>query len=293
VTHLKREALFWERYDSNTVKCLLCPHNCLLKEKQSGICNSRKNENGTLVSLNYGDVVVKKVDTLGKRLLFYGNHEDPVLSLGSWGCNLCCDWCYNWEIARLKPLHLVKKYSPEEIRNEVLYLRKTKGVQTIVFTYNEPLVWVEFIIDICEILKSGIDIVLNTNLHVNEKPLLRIIPFVSALNIDLKAFSSFKYALGPKGHFDAVLKNLKLCVEHGKYVEVTFPLIKGFNDDADEFEDLVAFLCKISSEIPLQIRKGYPTYRHFESSPSEDELQYFRAIASKYLKHVELVFEEQ
>ncbi|HDG61894.1 MAG TPA: radical SAM protein, partial [Thermotoga sp.] len=181
-----KKASFWKTLKDGRVMCLLCPNHCILKDHQCGICLSRVNLNGVLYTRNYGEITIMRKDTMNQRLLYF-KPDIKTISIGSWGCNLACNWCYNWEISRYRPDHLIKKISP------VTLVRMLNDTKAIVFTYNEPITWYEYIMDVCKLLSRDVDIILNTNAYVEREPWQELLNYVTALNVDLKAFSPFKY----------------------------------------------------------------------------------------------------
>jgi len=277
-----KKASFWKTLKDGRVMCLLCPNHCILKDHQCGICLSRVNLNGVLYTRNYGEITIMRKDTMNQRLLYF-KPDIKTISIGSWGCNLACSWCYNWEISRYRPDHLIKKISP------VALARMLNDTKAIVFTYNEPITWYEYIMDVCKLLPQDVDIILNTNAYAEREPWRELLNYVTALNVDLKAFSPFKYAIGPKGHFESVLVALEECVKRGKHVEVTFTLIEGFNDDLEEFKKLVMYISSLDGNIPLHIRRGYPAFKYEKGPVSLSTLKLFKTIALKYLRRVEIV----
>ena len=182
------EALFYKVLDGR-LKCQLCPHECILEEGDVGICRVRKNENNKLISLSYKQVSSIALDPIEKKPLKMFMPNTNVLSIGSYGCNLRCPWCQNYSISQKKPPSLT------EIEPETLIeIAVKKGHPSIAFTYNEPVVNYEFVLETAQLAKQkGIKTVLVTSAYIKKDPWLKLLEYIDALNIDLKGYNSKKY----------------------------------------------------------------------------------------------------
>jgi len=179
-THL---AKFYER-KTDYIKCVLCPRFCALREGKTGFCGVRKNVGDKLVSLNYGEISSIALDPIEKKPLRRFMPGTMILSCGSFGCNLSCDFCQNHSIAQATPRTI--EFKPEELVEKALEFRDDGNIG-IAYTYNEPIIWYEYVYDCAVLAKSkGLKNILVSNGYINQAPLIEILPYISAMNIDLK-----------------------------------------------------------------------------------------------------------
>lgn len=280
-----REAVFYEKLAEAKLKCLLCPHACVINPGKNGICRVRKNMSGKLVSLNYGKVAALALDPVEKKPLYHFFPGKNILSAGSFGCNLSCGFCQNYHIAhREPPLYEVM---PDELLGLALEERSRDSVG-VAFTYNEPLVWYEYILDAAELLKSyGLKIVLVTNGYANRTVFKKLLPFIDALNIDIKAFRNEFYRKNCRGDLKTVLDNVELAAGYA-HVEITALIIPGENDDPGEIKEMASFLARLSPDIPLHFSRYYPAYKFRLPPTPEKTLRETRDVAKEYLNFVYL-----
>lgn len=277
-------ALSYNSLNSGVVKCELCPHNCKISNNQTGICKVRKNIDGKLYSLNYGQVSSLGIDPIEKKPLYHFYPQAEVLSLGSWGCNLACSFCQNWQISQQQPSQLKKIAAAEIVENAL-----AKDINLLAYTYSEPTVFYEFMLATAKIAsKKGLKNIMISNGFINEKPLNRLLPYLDAANIDLKAFNNNFYKQHCSGGLEAVKRTIKTLAAEEVHLEVTTLIITDLNDDLEELKALVKWLADINSEIPLHLSRYYPAYQ-LDKSPTNLELMekaYYQA--TKYLDHVYL-----
>lgn len=293
-----KEAEFWKNESSflknedDKIRCLLCPHRCLIKEGQSSRCLSRKNIGGKLYSLNYGKVLGAALDPIEKKPLYHFYPSSYIFSVGTFGCNFDCLFCQNHSLVHSVPIEekIEKKpnnyrdeVSPEELIGAVL---KTPSIG-IAFTYNEPTVWYEYIKDVLPLAKEkDLKTVLVTNGFIEEEPLHKILPMVDAMNIDLKSFSPQFYTNVCKGKIEPVINTIKKAASE-IHVEVTCLVIEGYNSGEDEMEALSQMLAKIRPDIPLHISAFYPAYKMRDKTPTRPEtIRHLCKTAQRNLKYV-------
>ena len=182
-----KQAMYYEKIEDLKVHCFLCPHNCVIKPDSSGICRARKNVSGDLFSINYGEIASLSLDPIEKKPLNRFHPGSFILSAGTFGCNLKCSFCQNWSIAQEKPNTV--NISPSHLVEKAIEL-KTENNIGIAYTYNEPSIWYEFIYETSGIAKEeGLYNVLVTNGFISEEPLRKLLPFIDAMNIDVKAYT--------------------------------------------------------------------------------------------------------
>lgn len=274
--------------DKDQIRCRLCPRCCLLGEGQVGTCGVRRVENGELYTLNYGRLAAANWDPIEKKPLYHFHPGRPILSLGTFGCNLLCSFCQNWSLARGNPEQAGDKVSPEDV---LAMLEREGGPQKVLglaYTYNEPAIWYEFVYDTARLLhEHGYCNVLVTNGFINREPLQKLLPYVDAMNIDVKAFSnSFykEYCQGSKGPvIEAVETAAKQC-----HVEVTCLLIPTLNDSVSEQKALAGWLGDISPDIVLHYSRYFPQHKLDLPPTSPQSMEKARETAQEYLRYVYL-----
>jgi len=278
------EAAYYEKIEDSYVRCQLCPHHCRLKEGQTGLCRVRKNNDGVLVTTNYGEISSIALDPVEKKPLFHYHPGESILSVGTFGCNFECLFCQNYSIAHGTPAsHYTKPESLVKIAEEA----RKNGSIGVAFTYNEPSVWYEYIADVAPMLKEkGLKTVLVSNGYLEKAPLQKLLPFIDAANIDVKAFNEDFYRQICRGSLQPVLRTVENLV--GKaHVEVTTLLIPGKNDSSNEIKELCKWLAEIDKNIPLHLNRYHPSYKMNDILPTPAEVLYkAREIAHKYLNFV-------
>ncbi|MCK5759576.1 MAG: AmmeMemoRadiSam system radical SAM enzyme [Clostridiales bacterium] len=277
-----KEALFYKKMQNRKVQCTLCPNNCIIAEGATGICKVRKNDKGKLFSLNYGMVSSLALDPIEKKPLDFFMPGTQILSAGTYGCNFKCQFCQNWSISQQKPeLEYIDPEKLCEIAGNI------KGNIGIAFTYNEPLIWYEYVYETCKINKSlGMANVLVTNGYINPKPLKQLLPFIDAMNIDLKSFKNTYYTDVCSGQLEPVKQTIIECAKNC-HVEITNLSVPGLNDSHEEMDAMCKWIESIDNEIPLHIIPFRPLYKMKDLPPqTSDNLLSLRQTALKHLKNV-------
>jgi pyruvate formate lyase activating enzyme len=275
-----KEALFYRKIDEKKVICELCPHRCFLNNSQVGRCGIRKNIDGRLITKNYGILSALNLDPIEKKPFYHFYPGKNILSMGSIGCNMGCPYCQNYEIAKEFYKTPIKESSPEGV------LKNYDGFG-IAFTYNEPTVYYEFMLDMAKYAKNySKKTVMVTNGLIEKIPLLELIPYVDAFSVDLKGFTQGVYSqLG--GILEGVKSTLKLIVSEKKHLEIEFLLVPGINDNKEEFLQMVTWIKKeLNPKIPLHINRYYPNYKLNTPPPSKDLLLEYYNLAKDYLQYV-------
>lgn len=265
--------------------CPVCPHHCRLKEGAVGLCRARRCENRQVVPVNYGMVTALALDPIEKKPLHFFHPGSRILSVGSFGCNLHCPFCQNHEIAEgtAKSTGAVRM-SPEEILEAAVNLR-SRGNIGVAFTYNEALVGYEFVRDTARLVhEAGMYNVLVTNGMAEMPILLELLPYIDAMNIDLKAFRPELYKwLG--GDLQTVLRFISRAAEDS-HVELTTLIIPGKNDDPRDMEQEALWIAEIDPEIPLHITRYFPRHRMTEPPTDIRKMRELMSVAKKHLKNV-------
>ncbi len=251
-----------------TLTCTLCPRKCSLANGETGSCQARKNINGKLIPLTYGKFCSVAIDPIEKKPLYHFYPGSRILSLGSIGCNFHCKHCQNWEISqphRSSRKPFLHENTAEEIINKALQ----NNLKLVAFTYNEPLIQIETLMDyLPKLKKANIKTVLVTNLYINKEPLLNLLPYVDALSIDIKAFNEKSYStLTTANAYSIVKDNIILCHENNKHIELVSNLVTDINDKIDELKQTANWISSISANIPWHISLFYPTFEYSNKAP--------------------------
>ena len=267
--------------------CQICPRGCQLKEGQVGFCRARACQNGVIVPINYGQATSVALDPIEKKPLYHFYSGSKILSFGSFGCNLRCPFCQNYQISMAGQNQIVHQYiAPRElVALAVKLAQEPVGNLGIAFTYNEPLICPEYIKDCAVLLKeAGLKTVLVSNGHVNNETFNEILPYIDAINIDLKGFTQDYYDY-VGGNLECVKQNI--AAAYGKcHVEVTTLIVPTKNDELAEMEAEAAWLASLSPEIPLHLSRYFPRYQCEIPTTPTDTLYRLQEEARKYLKFV-------
>lgn len=279
-----KEASYWNRQGSNKVFCRLCPHECLIPERQFGLCNARQNVNNTLISKSYGMVSAINIDPVEKKPLYHFYPGAKTLSIGSFGCNLKCGFCQNSGISMSKPEGDIR-LSPED----TAYFAIEKNIKLISYTYNEPLINYEWVGEMSALArKKSMQNILVSNGYIKEEPLKRLSDYIDAANIDLKAYGNSFYEKNCGGSLEPVLRTIENLYNSKVHLEITNLVIDGENSDEASFRKMVGFIAGISDEIPLHLSRYFPSHKFTLPETKEETLINLYSIAKEKLKYVYL-----
>lgn len=266
--------------------CGICPRQCILDEGQTGFCHSRHNVGGSIVCKNYAKLTAIALDPIEKKPLRRYMPGSLILSVGSNGCNLRCPFCQNHSISMSKAGECNVVYvTPQVLVKKALQL-VPHGNIGIAYTYNEPLISYEYIMDCAKLArKNDLKNVLVTNGYVCEKPLCELLPYIDAVNIDLKAFTQdFYKKIG--GDLETVKNTISICSK-SCHTEVTTLIIPDENDSPGEMKELSKWLGQIDKNIPLHITRFYPRHHYSHKSPTDIKHMYVLSqIARQHLNYV-------
>ncbi|MFH1825189.1 MAG: AmmeMemoRadiSam system radical SAM enzyme [Candidatus Firestonebacteria bacterium] len=278
-----KEALYYEKLEDKKVYCSLCPKECKILEGKTGFCQVRLNKDGDLYSTIYEEVTSLGVDPVEKKPLYHFYPGSYILSVGTNGCNLGCDFCQNWEISQ------VSNSGREKITSDqLLEMAEKENSIGIAYTYNEPFIWFEFVLETAiKIKNKGLKNVLVTNGFVNEKPLLEILPYIDAMNIDLKSFNGDFYKKICKGDLEKVKRTIEISAKKC-HIELTNLIVPTLNDSKEEITNLVDWIAGLSPDIPLHFSKYSPRYKMDIPETPVNTLNGAYEIAKKKLKYVYL-----
>lgn len=282
-----KEALYYKKLKDNKVSCHLCPQECIISVDKAGSCRARRNSNRTLVAENYGLLSSVGFDPIEKKPLYHYYPGKQILSIGTVGCNLSCNFCQNCEISQsgVKDAHFLKEYTEDRLLAMAHSRASNIG---IAFTYNEPTVFFEFMMDVARLMqKEGMKNVIVSNGYINPGPLKELMNVIDACNIDLKAFTEKFYREQTSSSLKPVLDTLKYIKSRGKHLEVTNLLIPTLNDDVKVFREMVNWIAtELGADTVFHISKYFPRYKAKQPSTPDSLLEKFYNIAREELQYV-------
>lgn len=279
-----QKAWFYESQADNSVWCRLCPYNCHIQPEHAGLCRVRKNTEGALYSLNYGQVSSFGIDPIEKKPLYHFYPGRHILSVGTFGCNFHCGFCQNWQIAHGDPS--TREMAPQELAASALLAAGQADSIGVAFTYSEPLVWYEYVYDTARLIHANnLKNVLVTNGFIQEKPLLDLLPLIDAMNIDVKGFTESYYRKTCHGKLAPVLRTVELAHSHC-HLEITTLLVPTLNDSDEEITALVDWLAGLDPEIPIHFSRYFPQYQMNLPPTPLDTLRRAQEIARRKLQYV-------
>jgi len=268
------------------IVCPVCPHHCALREGAVGRCRARKCVGGKITCLNYGKITSLALDPIEKKPLYYFYPGSRIVSVGSFGCNLSCPFCQNHEIAAAgsREARYARDMTPEEIC-EIAEETRDRGNIGVAYTYNEALVGYEFVRDTARLVhEAGMKNVLVTN-GTAELPILEeLLPYIDAMNIDLKAFRPELYKwLG--GDLQTVMNFITRAAQES-HVELTSLIVPGKNDSLEDMEREASWIAGIDPDIPLHITRYFPRHRMSEPPTRISLMRELKSVAERHLNRV-------
>ncbi len=264
-----KEAMLYEKLEDLQVRCNLCAHRCLIKDRKRGVCLVRENREGTLYTLVYGRTISQAVDPVEKKPLFNFYPGTTAFSIATVGCNFRCQFCQNWEISQVvRDEHLImgREATPEQLVANA----KRYGCRSIAYTYTEPTIFTEYAYDTAKLAhEAGIANIYVTNGYMTEEMLEVFAPYLDAANVDLKAWSDEFYRKYCGARLQPVLDSLKKMKELGIWVEVTTLVIPMLNDSDEELRHIAEFIAQeLGVETPWHISRFYPHYKLTDKPPT-------------------------
>jgi len=268
------EAKFYKKLDGLTVACELCHQACLIKNNSAGTCRARINVNGKLFSLVYGYPAALNVDPIEKKPLFHFQPGSLSYSLGTLGCNFKCANCQNWSLSQAlkteqKTTNLTE---PEKIVSEAL----ANECSSISYTYNEPTIFTEYALEIMKLAhEKNLKNVWVSNGYMSNQCLEKIIPYLDAINVDLKSYNEGSYLNNCGAKLQPVLKNLKTLKKSGVHLEIATLIIPGLSDDCEMLKSLTEFLAEeLGTDTPWHVSKFFPaiSWKLKKIPPTSEEI---------------------
>ena len=270
--------------------CNVCFRHCDIPEGKTGFCGARTCSNGSVTAANYGKITSLALDPIEKKPLARFHSGSMILSVGSYGCNLRCPFCQNsdisWSEHAMKLADRAETVTPEELADAAKRLIPDGNIG-LAFTYNEPLIGYEFVRDTARLVhENGMLNALVTNGTAELSVLGELIPYIDAMNIDLKGFTDRYYSKVLGGDRAMVMRFIERAAE-SSHVELTTLIIPDENDSEAEMRELSAWVATLSPEIPLHISRFFPRFHMTDRNATDVALVYHLAdVARENLKYV-------
>jgi pyruvate formate lyase activating enzyme len=256
-----KEALWWQTEKDGKLLCTLCPRFCRVSDGQAGFCYIRKNLGGKLYSLGYGTSTGFAVDPIEKKPLNHFLPGSEIVSFGTAGCNLGCRFCQNWSISKAR---LDEAGGLSVTPAQVVQLAVQNRAPSIAFTYNDPVIWGEFVMDISRLARErDLKSVMVTAGYITPEARREVFRYIDAANVDLKAFTERFYRKITFSHLDPVLDTLNwLKHETDIWLEITNLIIPGENDAPDETRQLCDWVVNhLGDSVPLHFTAFHPDFK--------------------------------
>ena len=253
------EARFYRKLENKKIKCKLCPRECTVGDRERGYCGVRENRGGTYYSLVHSRVCAAHVDPIEKKPLFHYLPATVAFSLATAGCNVNCKFCQNWDISQSRPEQVHADYAPPR---KVAGLAKQYGCPTIAYTYSEPVVFSEYLMDTADAgHDAGIRSIVVSNGYIQDEALKAAYGKMDAVKIDLKAFSESYYRDVVTGQLKPVLDTLVTLRKMGKWTEIVYLTVPTLNDSDTEFRGLAQWIkANLGADVPLHFTQFHPEY---------------------------------
>ena len=270
--------MLWKALDGGRVSCALCAHRCAIAPSDFGVCGVRRNFDGKLNTLVYGDVIAAAVDPIEKKPLYHFLPGTKSFSVATVGCNFQCGFCQNWQISQSSKKDGEAgsfELMPEDVVREAL----ARGCRSVSYTYTEPTVFFEYAFDTAMLARDkGLLNVFVTNGYMTAEALETVQPYLDAANVDLKAFKDETYKKVCKARLAPVLDSIRRMKALGIWVEVTTLVVPGLNDGDDELAGIARFIASVDPDIPWHVSRFHPDYEYTDA-PATPVATLERALA--------------
>jgi pyruvate formate lyase activating enzyme len=253
------EAKYYKKLEYKEIECELCPRKCKVGDRERGYCGCRENENGTYYTLVHSRPCSAHVDPIEKKPLFHFLPGTQAFSIATAGCNLNCKFCQNWEISQVRPEQVTAYDLPPE---EVAAYAEQNGCKTIAYTYSEPIVFYEYMLD-CAIAghKKGVRSVVITAGYINHDPWLELIREVDAIKVDFKAFTEEFYQDICSGKLKPIMDALVDLAQSNIWYELVYLIIPTLNDDLSDIRRMSKWMIKeLGRDVPIHFTRFGPRY---------------------------------
>lgn len=268
----RKEAYLYEKLENNRVKCGLCPRKCIIKEDAVGFCKVRKNINGILYALTYNKATHVTIEKIETEAVYHYSPGSKILSLGNFGCNLDCDYCQNWMYSQFQ--YTAPEHVNEYTSAQVIDIAKKNNIDILSWTYNDPAVWFEFVIDTAkEAKKHGIKSLFKSAFFLTKEAVEQLCEVIDIFAISIKAIDDKYYEKFTKGWLAPVLENTKLIHSKGIHYEVSNLVVTELTNNIEDYDKMIDFVLKnLNNTIPIHFTGFHPDYKYtqYEKTPVED-----------------------
>jgi pyruvate formate lyase activating enzyme len=268
---ISTNTLFWESV-GDKARCTLCPHYCLVSENAEGLCKARGVRDGQMASLTYGRPATIISDEIEKKPFFHFHPGTRALSLGSYGCNVLCGGCQNWQISHASARTETARL-PTLTADEAVAMARKHKLSGVAFTYNDPVVWIEYVHDVCAAFKeAGLYTAVVTAAYITEAALDYVAPVIDAFKFDLKAATAEGWARlsKVKDPYPALAAAARAKSRHGCHVEVVSNIVPGLNDDDVALKAMATWVCEeLGVGTPWHVTRFLPDFElsHLPPTP--------------------------
>ncbi len=261
---MRKEAYLFKPLSDGIVQCQVCEHFCAIKPGESGRCGVRRNIEGTLYLVVYGEAIAIHVDPVEKKPLFHFLPRGEILSIGTYGCNFRCPFCQNWQMSQVRDFddqhdYLGRRATPTALVETCLQ----EHIPMLAYTYNEPTVFFEYTYDTAKLAhEQGIKNVYVSNGYMSRAALDMIGPYLDGINVDLKAFTEEFYRAQCQARLEPVKRNIAyIARETDIWIEITTLLIPGLNDSEEELRAMARWLAEVDPDMPWHVTAFHPDYQ--------------------------------
>jgi pyruvate formate lyase activating enzyme len=260
-----RQASLEELLPNGSVKCHLSPRNCVMKEGQDGFCKVRGNRGGRLITMNYGKSVHATEETIETEAVNHFSPGERILSMGNIGCMMNCSYCHNWKTSQAKYVsdEDVYRYSPEDVVNIAL----RHGIRMISWTYNDPVVWQEFVVETAKLAKAaGLMNLYKSAFYITTRAVDDLIPYMDIFSVSVKSIDPEYYRKYTKGRLEPVLEATKHAYKSGRHLEISTLMITGISDNDETARKVTTWaLENLDANVPMHFVRFHPDYRMRDS----------------------------
>ncbi len=282
-----QEAYFYTKLKDKKVQCNLCPRRCLIEENQTGFCKVRRNENGMLYALTYGKATCVTEEFIETEAVFHFEPGSRILSLGNVGCNLACDYCQNWNFSQIE--HVDPKEVFEYSSQQIVDIALEKGIKILSWTYNDPSVWFEFVLETGRLAKkSGLVNLFKSAFFLTPQTIEALFEVIDIFSVSIKSINPRTYNRITKGWLEPVLDGAKRVFDKGHYLEISNLVVTDLNDKKEDYLNLIDWIKdNLSCDIPLHFVRFHPAYKYTNVSrtPLETVERAWRLAKERGIKH--------
>jgi pyruvate formate lyase activating enzyme len=267
-----KEAYLYTKLDNNKVQCGVCPRKCVITENNVGFCKVRKNIGGTLYAQSYGKATHVTIERIETEALFHYMPGGKILSLGNFGCNLNCEYCQNWMYSQFE--YTSPEHIHEYTTKQIIEMALANNIKVLSWTYNDPAVWFEFVIDTAkEAKKYGLKNLFKSAFFLSKEAVEQLTEVIDIFAISIKAMDKEYYKKFTKGWLQPVLDGTKIVHSKGIHYEISNLVVTGLTNNIENYDKMIGFILEeLSPDIPIHFTRFHPDYKYMQvdKTPIED-----------------------